>query len=121
MGVSHAVAMFCMAGMVLLPEQGSIAALFLYCIISGASYPGLFAIPQIVAGPTATGSWVGFQNAAGNVAGMIAPAMTGWLVYQTGRYEFAFALAAVVNIVGFIGWVFVLPSVRPINWGRAHD
>lgn len=101
-GLSHAVAMFCMAGMVLLPEHGSIAALHLYCIIAGSSYPGLFAIPQIV-------------------AGMIAPSVTGWLVYQTGRYEFAFALAAVVNIFGFVGWVFVLPSVRPIDWRRAHD
>ena len=119
MGASHAVAMFCMAGMVLLPERGSMVSLFVYCIISGSSYPGLFAIPQIVAGPSATGSWVGFQNAAGNVAGMIAPAITGWLVYQSGRYEFAFALAAVVNIFGFIGWVFVLPAVRPIDWARA--
>jgi MFS family permease len=116
MGSSHAIAMFCMAGMVLLPEHGSVAALFVFCIISGCSYPGLFAIPQIVAGPAATGSWVGVQNAAGNVAGMIAPAITGWLVYQTGHYELAFALAAIVNIFGFIGWVFVLPAVRPIDW-----
>ncbi len=119
MGLSHAVAIGCMAGMALLPEQGSIASLFLFCIVSGASYPGLFAIPQIVAGPVATGSWVGFQNAAGNVAGMIAPALTGWLVYQTGHFESAFALAAAVNIVGFIGWVFVLPAVRPIDWDLA--
>ena len=116
MGASHAVAMFCMVGMVLLPERGSIVSLFVYCIISGSSYPGLFAIPQIVAGPSATGNWVGLQNAAGNIAGMIAPAITGWLVYQTGRYEIAFALAAVINIFGFVGWVFVLPAVRPIDW-----
>jgi MFS family permease len=116
MGSSHVIAMACMAGMVLLPERGSVASLFVFCIISGCSYPGLFAIPQIVAGPSATGSWVGFQNAAGNVAGMIAPAITGWLVYHTGHYELAFALAAIVNIFGFFGWVFVLPAVRPIDW-----
>ena len=120
MGLSHAVAMLCMAGMVLLPEYGSIASLFVFCLISGCSYPGIFAIPQIVAGPNATGSWVGLQNAAGNVAGMIAPAMTGWLVYQTGRYELAFALAAIVNIFGFIGWVFVLPAVKPLDWQAAN-
>ena len=119
MGLNHAVAIGCMAGMVLLPEYGSIASLFLFCIFSGASYPGLFAIPQIVAGPAATGSWVGCQNAAGNVAGMLAPSITGWLVYQTGHFESAFALAAVVNICGFIGWVFVLPAVRPIDWTLA--
>ena len=42
-----------MAGMVLLPETGSIGALFAFGLISGCSYPGLFAIPQIIAGPGA--------------------------------------------------------------------
>ena len=116
MGLSHVLAVACMAGMMLLPERGSVAALFVFGIISGASYPGLFAIPQIVAGPSATGRWVGLQNAAGNVAGLIAPLITGVLVDLTGGFGFAFALAAIVNILGFMGWVFVLPEVRPLDW-----
>ena len=116
MGSSHVLAVACMAGMVMLPERGSVAALFVFGIISGASYPGLFAIPQIMAGPGATGRWVGLQNAAGNVAGLIAPLITGVLVDLTGGFGFAFALAAIVNILGFMGWVFLLPAVRPIDW-----
>ena len=116
MGLSHVMAVACMAAMVLLPERGSVSALFVFGIISGASYPGLFAIPQIMAGPRATGRWVGLQNAAGNVAGLIAPLVTGLIVDMTGGFGAAFALAAMVNILGFLGWVFLLPAIRPLDW-----
>jgi MFS family permease len=119
MGITHLVGIGCMAGMVLLPEKPSIAALFIFEIVSGCSYTGLFAIPQILAGPQATARWVGVQNAAGNVAGIIAPLITGILVDQTGHFELAFALAAAINLLGFVGWVFIMPAVRPINW-QAH-
>jgi nitrate/nitrite transporter NarK len=108
-----------MMGMVTLPVTGSVIALLVFMLFSGLSYPGLFAIAQIVAGPQATGRWVGVQNAAGNVAGLIAPAVTGILVDQTGRFDIAFALAAAVNILGLIGWLLILPRVSPIRWAPA--
>lgn len=80
MAANHLAGIACMVAMVLLPAAESVAALFVFEIVSGCSYPGLFAIPQILAGPSATGRWVGVQNAAGNVAGPIAPVVTGILV-----------------------------------------
>ncbi len=116
MGVVHTVGVVCMIGMVALPATGSVIALLVFMVVSGLSYPGLFAIPQIVAGPQATARWVGVQNAAGNVAGLVAPMITGVLVDQTGRFDIAFGLAAAVNILGLIGWVLILPRVAPVNW-----
>lgn len=116
MAANHIAGIACMIGMVMLPAAGSIAALFVFEIVSGCSYPGLFAIPQILAGPAATARWVGVQNAAGNVAGLIAPAITGVLVDQTGLFDVAFALAAGVNVLGLIGWVLMLPKIAPIQW-----
>jgi MFS family permease len=119
MAANHLAGIGCMIGMVMLPAAGSIAALFVFEIVSGCSYPGLFAIPQILAGPRASARWVGIQNAAGNVAGLIAPAITGVLVDQTGLFDVAFALAAAVNGLGLIGWVLMLRKIAPIQWAPA--
>ena len=119
MVMSHVAGIACMAGMVLLPVAGSIAALFIFQIIAGFSYPGIFAIPQIIAGPKASGSWVGVQNAVGNIAGLIAPAVTGILVDQTGRFDVAFAVVAAVNVFGLFGWLLILGKIAPIDWARA--
>ncbi len=119
MGITHVVVFGCMAGMLLLPERGCIASLFTFCIVSGCSYPGIFAIPQIIAGPKAAGRWVGVQNAAGNVAGLVAPLATGVLVERSGLFDVAFSIAAAVNILGFIGWVVLLPKVAPLKWQTA--
>lgn len=116
MAANHIAGIACMIAMILLPAAGSVAALFVFEIVSGCSYPGLFAIPQILAGPRASARWVGVQNAAGNAAGLIAPAITGVLVDRTGLFDLAFALAAGVNVLGLIGWVLMLPKIAPIQW-----
>ena len=78
--------------------------------------PGYFAIPQILAGPSAAGRWVGVQNTCGNMAGIIAPAITGLLVDWSGTFVSAFALAGAINLLGIAGWVFILPKIAPLNW-----
>jgi MFS family permease len=119
MAMTHVAGIACMAGMVLLPVTGSIISLFILQIFVGLSSPGIYAIPQIMAGPRASGSWVGVQNAVGNMAGLIAPAVTGILVDQTGRFDLAFAVVAGVNVLGLFGWLVILPRIAPIDWLQA--
>lgn len=116
MGATHLAAIGCIAGMALLPVTGSIACLFAYEFVCGIQSPGVYAIPQIVAGPSATGRWVGVQNTWGNTAGIIAPALTGILIDWSGGFGLSFALASAVNVLGILGWVFILPSIRPLDW-----
>jgi MFS family permease len=116
MGVSHLISIACMVGMAVLPIQGCIASLFVFELFMGFSSPGYFGIPQILAGPTAAARWVGVQNCCGNLPGIIAPFITGVLIDATGSYESAFVLAGLINLVGFVGWVFVLPKIEPIRW-----
>jgi MFS family permease len=116
MGLAHLLGIGCMAGIVVLPVQASIASLFVYEIFLGFSSPGYFAIPQIMGGPTAAARWVGVQNTIGNFPGIIAPTVTGILVDATGTYVSAFALAGVINLIGFIGWVVILPKIEPVDW-----
>jgi MFS family permease len=121
MGLNHLFSIFCMAGLVLLPEREAIACLFGYEVVLGLASPGVFAIPQIMAGPTATGRWVGIQNLCGNLSGLVAAPVTGLLVdLMHGRFEGGFALAALVNVLGLVGWIGIMPGVTPIDWKAAR-
>ena len=59
------------------------------------------------------------QNFCGNLAGIIAPALTGWLVHTTGNYNMAFTIAGLVSLIGLFGYAVVLPKVEPIDWSKA--
>jgi MFS family permease len=119
MAFAHIASMGCMIGMVVLPIQGCILCLAVFQVAVGACSPGVYAIPQIIAGPAATGRWVGVQNACGNLAGIFAPAITGMLLDATGEFSSAFVLAAAVNILGLVGWLWMLPRVQPLDWSRS--
>ncbi len=118
MAFAHIASMGCMLGMVVLPVQGCIACLCLFEFAVGVSSPGVYAIPQIIAGPTATGRWVGVQNACGNLAGIFAPAITGMLLDATGQFSSAFLLAGAINVLGLVGWLWMLPRIEPLDWSR---
>jgi MFS family permease len=118
MALNHLAAIGCMAGIVVLPSNQSIACLYIYELFMGFAAPGTFAIAQILAGPGASARWVGVQNMCGNIAGIAAPAITGFIVGATGRYDRAFTLAAAVNVLGLVGWVLILPKIAPIQWNR---
>lgn len=119
MALNHVVSIAAMIGMALLPLRGSIACLFAYEVVLGLSSPGIYAIPQIMAGPAATGRWVGVQNSCGNIAGIFAPWITGMLVDATGSFDSAFLLAALINVLGLVGWMWILPRVEPLRWNAA--
>ena len=105
-----------MIGMVLLPRHGSIACLYVYELFSGLASPCMYATAQIFAGPGATARWVGIQNLCGILSGILAPALTGVLVDSSGSYISAFVVAGVGNIIGFVGWVLVMPRIEPVEW-----
>ena len=105
------------SGLLLIPAarvQSAHAAIFL---IMGASLVGLatgnlFAILQSCAPPEDVGVWTGFENFAGNVGGIIAPAATGLLIARTGSYLPGFALAALVLLTGLLAYWFVVGELK---------
>jgi cyanate permease len=90
--------------------------IFVYQAVCGIQSPGVFAVSQIIAGPAAAGRWVGIQNTIGNLAGIVAPALTGYVIEWTGHFTLAFVLAAAVGVVGFVGYVFMIPRVAELDW-----
>lgn len=83
----------------------------------GLASPTLYAIGQLLAGPKAAGRWIGFQGAVGNTAGIVGPAITGFLVDRTGSFYSAFALAIGVSLLGVLAWTMVIPRIVPVKWG----
>jgi MFS family permease len=76
----------------------------------------MWPIAQTLAGPRAAGRWVGIQNCVANVAGIIGPPITGWIVDKTGSFDAAFVLAALIVIGGAFGWGLVIERVEPVEW-----
>ena len=119
MVANHVVSIAAMAGMVLLPLRESLFCLYAYQVFLGLSSPGVFGIGQILAGPLATGRWIGIQNCLGNMSGIIAPALGGLLIkWNGGDYTYAFGVVCLVNLLGIVGWGVILPKVEPIDWSR---
>jgi MFS transporter, ACS family, D-galactonate transporter len=62
------------------------------------------------------GRWTGLQNGFANFAGVIGPALTGFLVDKTGHFATALAISAAVCVAGGFAWVLVVGRVEPIRW-----
>jgi cyanate permease len=71
---------------------------------------------QILAGPRASGRWVGIQNSLGNLPGIIAPWLTGYIIQSTGHFTNAFVVAAAVSLLGLIGWILMVPKLAQLTW-----
>lgn len=84
----------------------------------GAITTNLYAIAQMFAGPRAAGSWIGFQNALGNLSGIIGPIATGLIIDHLGGYGLAFIVAAAVTGFGALWWWLAIPRVEPVALDR---
>jgi MFS family permease len=118
MAIAHVGFVACMLCMAMGSRQLALFALFAYQVLCGAQSPSVYAIPQILAGARTTGRWVGIQNSVGSMAGIVAPAATGFIVYSTHRFTAAFLLAAAVSLLGLIGWLWMLPQLKELRWAE---
>jgi MFS family permease len=110
-----------LGGMLLLPAAVapdanlSMALLIAACLACGMYTSNAWAISQTLAGPAA-GKWTGLQNGFGNLGGVAAPILTGWIVQKTGVFFLAFAAAtACLGISAFV-YAFVIRRVEPVAW-----
>ena len=95
----------------------SLGLFFAACFALGLTTANHWAVTQTMAGPMAAGKWTGMQNAFGNIAGIIAPQVTGNIVERTGSFHLAFVAVAVVVVLGAASFIFVIEEIKPIAWG----
>ncbi|GAC1664145.1 MAG: MFS transporter [Steroidobacteraceae bacterium] len=119
MAVAHLGSVACMLGMALGSPALALTSMFIYQALCGASSPGVYAMCQILAGPRASGRWVGIQNSLGNFPGIVAPWLTGFIIQSTGHFTNAFVVAAAVSLLGLIGWIWMVPKLAELKWKPA--
>ncbi len=102
-------------------RTASIVLLFLACAGYGVFSSSHWAITQTVAGPVAAGKWSGLQNFFANLAGVAAPALTGFVVDRTGHFVLAFAAAAAVALTGAGIYLAVMGKIEPVVWRDADE
>ncbi len=98
---------------------GTTAAMILLtlaCLSFGLFSSNVWAVTQTLAGPEAAGKWTGIQNTFGNVAGIIAPAITGWIVATTHSFYWAFAAVCGALLISAASYIVLVRNVSPVSW-----
>jgi len=121
MGTGHVLALVATAGLALAGPQTYFAWLLAAGVGVGMMGVGVFAYAQTLAGPQAAGKWTGLQNGFGNFAGLIGPALTGFVVDKTGSFLAPFAITVAILILGLVGWVVVVGPLQQVNWPSRRD
>jgi len=94
------------------------AALALVLCVAGVATGALslntYAVAQMFAGQRTAGTWVGIQNAIGNLSGIFGPILTGFIVQRAG-YTSACIVTAAVAGAGALWWIVGVPKIREIE------
>jgi MFS family permease len=112
----HAVAAVGLVACAITGPTSYLPSLAILGIGSGVGGSGTFVFPQILAGPRTAGRWVGLQNGFGNLAGVVGPTLTGFLVEWTGSFTAALLVSALVSVVGAICWTIVIGPLEEVQW-----
>jgi ACS family D-galactonate transporter-like MFS transporter len=115
-GVGAGSAGLLLLGCALAGPTASVILLLLAFGAGGMCGSNIWAITQTIAGPKMAGRWTGLQNFLGNLAGIIAPWVTGVVIDYTGRFIVAFAIMAVVAMLAALSYFFVIGPVKEIAW-----
>jgi MFS family permease len=90
---------------------------FVLCVAgvaTGALSLNTYAVAQMFAGPRAAGTWVGIQNAVGNMSGIFGPILTGFIVQEAG-YTSACVVTAAVAAFGALWWIVGVPRIEQVQ------
>lgn len=95
------------AGMV---ESKTTAVWLLTIALSGLGIasPNTWTLTQAVCSKRIVGTVSGIQNFGGNLGGIIAPVLTGFIAYKTGSFVLALGLCGVLLVIGALAYWFLI-------------
>jgi MFS transporter, ACS family, D-galactonate transporter len=121
MAIGYTTGAFALMGCATANANDYVAWLMVVGVAGGIGGAGTFAFSQTLAGPEAAGRWSGLQNGIANFAGIIGPALTGFIVDRTGHFLPAVAITATISLLGGLSWVFGVGRLETVNWGRSEE
>jgi MFS family permease len=111
-------ALFLMPAAMVTDQLTAMILLILAAFIYGLFSSNLWAITQTLAGVVAAGKWTGIQNCADNIAGIVAPVVTGYIVHLTGKFYLAFLWVCVNLVVATLSYLFIVQKIEPVSWKK---
>jgi MFS transporter, ACS family, D-galactonate transporter len=102
-----------LSGLFLIPAERSQNINHAVAFVVGACFVGLATANMLVllqncAPPEKIGLWTGIYNFIGNIAGILAPLVTGLLIKFTGSYKAAFVFSAIMIVLGILSFWFIV-------------
>ena len=90
--------------------------------LSGLAFaaPVGWSIPSLIAPKGGTATIGSIMNFANNLSGIAAPVATGYIVAGTASFQWAFAVAGIILLVGIASFIFVLGRIEPIPEPAPH-
>ena len=73
-----------------------------------------WSIPSLIAPRESVGTLGGILNFGNQVAGILAPIVTGYVVHLTHSFSAAFAVAGAFLAIGIAGYLFLLGRIEAI-------
>lgn len=109
-----------LTGLLLIPaarvnSPGAAVALIIGGCLVGLATANLLVILQNCAPRAEIGLWTGVYNFVGNIAGILSPLITGFLIERTGSYTPPFVLAAALIAVGPLAFWFIVGDVSSVD------
>jgi ACS family D-galactonate transporter-like MFS transporter len=93
-------------------HTGVAIGLLIAASLVGLATGNLLAILQSCAPPEAVGVWTGAENFAGNLAGIAAPLLVGFLITSRGSYVAGFQLASIILLAGVLAYWLVVGELK---------
>lgn len=76
----------------------------------GLASPNSWALTQAVCARPIVGTVSGIQNFGGNVGGILAPLVTGFIAHSTGSFALALGLTGIILVGGILAYVLLIRS-----------
>jgi MFS transporter, ACS family, D-galactonate transporter len=74
----------------------------------GIASPNTWTLTQAVCSKRIVGTVSGIQNFGGNVGGILAPIVTGYIAHVTGSFALALGLCGVILVIGALAYWFLI-------------